>query len=335
MRRGFTRLEFLGIAAAGAGVWAAGRGPATAGPGVPAGTPAATRRIPVGLQLYSVRDECAKDLPAVLAAVAAMGYEGVEFAGYHGRSADELRRLLDQNSLRCCGTHLSIDALAGDELERTVEFNRALGNEFLIVASLPDEMMADRQRCLETARTFNGYSRAVGAAGMRVGFHSHATDLRRLDGATAWDIFFSEALPEVVMQVDTANTLAGGGDPAAILRQHPDRAATIHLKEHSASNPAALLGEGDVDWRTVLDIVEVQGATEWYIVEHEGDGLPPLVAIGRCLANLDLLRRPSTATRAGGWGCAADRSLADHAGESSNPAAAVGRSSRALRGSWR
>jgi len=246
----------------------------------------AAERIPIGLQLYSVRAECAKDLPAVLAAVAAMGYEGVEFAGYHDRSAAELRKLLDDNGLRCCGTHLDIEALTGDELSRTVEFNKVLGNEFLIVASLPDGMLSDRQRCLETARAFNEISQQVEPEDMRVGSHNHATDLRLLDGATAWDMFFSEARPEVVMQLDTANMMEGGGDPVQCLRRYPGRAATMHLKEHSKTHPDALLGEGDVDWRAIFDIVEAQGATEWFIVEYEGDAIPPIVAVERCLARL-------------------------------------------------
>jgi len=284
-------MEFIRIAAVGA-AWCAAMGGAQESDGVgQSETTEAMPRIPIGLQLYSVRNDCAKDLPAVLAAVAAMGYQGVEFAGYHGRGAAELRGLLDDNGLKCCGTHLAIDALTGDELSRTVEFNRLLGNEFLIVASLPDGMLSDRQRCLETARTFNEISREVEAAGMRVGYHNHASDLRTLDGETAWDVFFANTRSEVVMQVDTANMIAGGGDPVQCLREYPGRAATMHLKEHSKTDPAAVLGEGDVDWQGLFEVVGAQGATEWFIVEHEGDAIPPLVAVERCLINLKRMRK--------------------------------------------
>src|SRR4051812_31842438 len=77
------------------------------------------RLLQVGLQLYSVRQDCAKDLPGVLAAVAKMGYTGVEFAGYHGRSAADLRKLLDENHLKCYGTHVDVNALQGDSLAKT------------------------------------------------------------------------------------------------------------------------------------------------------------------------------------------------------------------------
>src|SRR5690348_17657100 len=93
-------------------------------------------KIPFGLQLYSVRDECAKDLDGTVAAVAKMGYKAVEFAGYYGRDAKSLRKLLDDVGLKCCGTHIGLDTLLGDNLPKTIEFNHTLGNQFLIVPSL-------------------------------------------------------------------------------------------------------------------------------------------------------------------------------------------------------
>src|SRR5436190_16076578 len=95
------------------------------------------KKIPWGLQLYSVRNECAKDLVGTVTAVAKMGYKGVEFAGYYGRDAKTLRKLLDDVGLKCCGTHTALDTLLGDTLAKTIEFNKTLGNTFLIVPSLP------------------------------------------------------------------------------------------------------------------------------------------------------------------------------------------------------
>lgn len=81
------------------------------------------KKIPIGLQLYSIREDCAKDLPGTLAAVSKMGYDGVEFAGYHGRTAKELRKMLDDLGLKCCGTHIGLDTLLGDALKASAEFN--------------------------------------------------------------------------------------------------------------------------------------------------------------------------------------------------------------------
>ncbi len=92
------------------------------------------KKLPIGLQLWSVRHQCEKDVSGVLAALAKMGYQGVEFAGYYGQSAKQLRKILDDNGLKCCGSHMKLDVLTGDKLRETIEFNHILGNKYLIVA---------------------------------------------------------------------------------------------------------------------------------------------------------------------------------------------------------
>src|SRR5881409_1982322 len=112
-------------------------------------------KIPFGLQLYSVRNECAKDLPGTVKAVAKMGYKAVEFAGYHGRDAKTLRTLLDDVGLKCCGTHIALETLLGDNLAKTIEFNQTLGNQFLIVPSLPEKRRNSREAWQQTADLFS------------------------------------------------------------------------------------------------------------------------------------------------------------------------------------
>ena len=243
-------------------------------------------KIPIGLQLYSVREDCARDLPGVLAAVAKMGYDGVEFAGYYGRSAQELRRMLDDNGLQCCGTHIGLDTLLGDALPATVEFNQALGNRFLIVPGLAEERRNSKAAWQETARLMNGIADRLQPHGMRIGYHNHWIEFQPLDGELPWDTFFGNTRPEVVMQFDTGNALHGGAEAPEFLRRYPGRAATVHLKEYSGSYDRALLGEGDVDWKTIFDLCENVGGTEWYIVEQESYAYPPLECVDRCLQNL-------------------------------------------------
>ena len=95
-------------------------------------------RIPIALQLYSVRKDCEEDLPGTLASVADMGYEGVDFAGYYGYDSKELRTMLDDLGLRAAGCHTGLPTLMGDELARTVAFNQILGNRYLIVPGLAE-----------------------------------------------------------------------------------------------------------------------------------------------------------------------------------------------------
>ena len=246
-------------------------------------------KIPVALQLYSVREECARDLEKTLKAVADMGYDGVEFAGYYGRSAEELRRMLDELGLKVAGTHIAIDTLLGDELEKTIEFNRILGNKFLIVPWLPENMRNSKEAWLKTAKLFNEIAERLKPEGMYVGYHNHHIEFKPMNGETPWDIFFKATVPEVVMQLDTGNAMYGGvtsDEVLEIIKRYPGRAMTVHLKEYSSTNPKALIGEGEMKWREFLKLCETVGGTEWYIIEQESYAYTPLECVRRCLENL-------------------------------------------------
>ena len=103
---------------------------------------------------------------------------------------------------------------------------------------------------------------------MVVGYHSHQGDFKKFDGKTAWEIFFDNTDKDVVHQIDTGNTLEGGGDPLAMIKKYPGRTRTTHIKEFGGPEAAAI-GEGTIDWKAYLDAYETVGGTEWYIVEHE------------------------------------------------------------------
>ncbi len=273
-RRSALRLGLGGAAA----LWASGASGREQGP--------APTRLPIGLQLYSVRHDCEKDVPGTLQALAKMGFEGVEFSGYYGRSATELRKLLDDNGLSCCGSHTDLDTILGDELTRTVEFNRTLGNPFLVVSGIPEERRQTADDWRELARLFDEAAERVAPEGMRVGYHNHDHEFRPLDGSTAWDLFFGGTSKNVVMQIDTGNCIEGGGDPVSLLQKFPGRAASIHLKEFSKSDPDAFVGDGDVPWKAILEACEGVGGTEWYILEYEHETQPALLSVARCLENL-------------------------------------------------
>jgi sugar phosphate isomerase/epimerase len=264
-----TRREFLGSVGA-AGV-ALGLGAA------PLAQAASSKKIPVGLQLYSVREQCKNDLLGTVAAVAKIGYRGVEFAGYHGRSAKELRQLLDDNGLVACGTHTPYESVLGDKLKETVEFNRTIGNKFLIVPSMSGA--ESKQVWLDRAKLFNEIADQVKADGMWVGYHAHAHDFNLIEGVSAWDIFFGNTKAAVIMQLDTSNCCDGGADPVAVLKKYPGRARSIHLKAHGGG-PDAVIGEDKINWPEVFAFCEGKGKTQWHVLEHESSK-DPLDAVRR------------------------------------------------------
>ena len=217
-----------------------------------------------------------------------MGYKAVEFAGYHGRDAKALRKLLDDVGLKCCGTHIGFETLLGDNLPKTVEFNETLGNKFLIVPSLPGKYTKSRQGWQEAADLFSELADKVKPHGMRVGYHNHSIEFKPLEGEVPWDTFFNRAKKDVVIQFDTGNGVAAGGDPVVYLKKHPGRVASVHVKPFSKAKPNALIGEDELPWKEIFRICETTAGVEWYIIEYESDAYPPLVSVEK---TLEVMRR--------------------------------------------
>lgn len=243
------------------------------------------KKIPIGVQLYSVRDVCGKDPAGTIAAIAKMGYQGVEFAGYYGKKAEDLKKILDDNGIKCCGTHTGLNTLLGDELKKTIEFNKTIGNPFLIVPGMGNDRLGTAQACADTAKLLTELAEKLKEHGMYTGYHAHGGDFAKIDGKTKWEHLFDAAGPGVVMQMDTSNATGGGADPIALLKKYPGRSLTVHLKEHGGPK-GAVIGEGKIDWKSVFEICETTGGTQWYIVEHESAATTSMEAIKGCIDGL-------------------------------------------------
>ena len=251
-------------------------------------------QIPIALQLYSVRHDLDRDLRGTLKAVAEMGYQGVEFAGAPKQSAGELKPLLDEYGLACCGWHTPFALVQADTLEATIAFNQALDNPNVIVPGIPAHLRETRDDWVKLAAFFNELAQKLAIHGMKTGYHNHHIEFAPLNGERPWDTFFGNTGTGVIMQLDTGNAIFGGGDPVAILRQYPGRAGTVHLNPYSKAlgkdDPdqgfQPVIGDDDTPWESIFELCESTGGTQWYIVEYESDAYPPLEAVNLCLENL-------------------------------------------------
>ena len=243
--------------------------------------PATGKKIPVAVQLYSVRTAAERDLAGTLEGIAKMGYDGVEFAGYYGKDIKEIRKMLDDNGLKCCGTHTALNEFRGDRFERTAELHKTLGAKFMIVPGGIDNYLHDIERNKQIAEEFNQLAEKAKALDLFIGYHAHGGDARLIDGTPAWERFFDATVPEVIMQMDIGNYKDGGGDPYAMIEKFKGRSKTVHLKEGGQGNP--IIGDGTVDWKRVFELSETVGGVEWYVVEDER-GPNNLTRIERCLA---------------------------------------------------
>jgi sugar phosphate isomerase/epimerase len=253
--------------------------------------------IPVALELYSVRQDLARDPAGTLKAVAEMGYTGVEFAGAPVLPAAEVRAMLDDVGLVCCGWHTPFAMVEDDRLAETVAYNQTVGNPYVIVPGIPAELRKTREDWLRLAKFFNKLAGKLAAYRMQTGYHNHHVEFTPLDGEWPWHTFFRNTDRSVIMQIDTGNALNGGAETVPLLKEYPGRSQTIHLKPFDAAKATGdfrdgfrtMIGEDGTPWQEIFELCETIADTKWYIVEYETDLYPPLEGVERCLRALQAL----------------------------------------------
>ena len=278
---GMSRRSFLGMAGSVPLAWALANSV----------TARAAARIPVALQLYSVRRDCAQNFDAALEQVAAMGFEGVEFAGYYGYAgkAAELASRLKTLNMKAAGTHVRMDVLTGDALKSTIEFHLGIGCRFLVVPG--DPAFTDPEKSKALADTFNTLAETLKPLGMACGYHNHVNEFKKDGDKTFWDLFAERTTKDVILQQDCGWTMAAGYDPAAYIRKYPGRTRTTHFKptvKEGDTSRKAIFGQDSVDWPAVLAACASKGGTEWIVLEQEvyPDGKSPMDATRESFAGL-------------------------------------------------
>ena len=278
-RNTLTRRSFLGFAGALPFAWTVGRA-------LPAW---AAARIPVALQLYSVRGDCKQNFDAALEQVAAMGFEGVEFAGYYNYAADAagLAAKLKALNLKAAGTHVRMDAFRGDALKSTIDFHQAIGCRFLVVPM--DGAFSDPEKSKALADEMNAVAAALKPLGMATGYHNHINEFKKDGDKTYWDLFAERTTKDVILQQDCGWTMAAGLDPAAYIRKYPGRTRTTHFKptvREGDTGKKAIFGQDSVEWKPVYDACLSVGGTEWVVIELEvyPDGKSPMDCTRESLA---------------------------------------------------
>lgn len=251
------------------------------------------RKVPIGLELYSVRNELKQDLPGTLRAVSRMGYEGVEFfAPYFEwtvERAHEVRKLLDELNLRCYSTHNSASSLAAENLPHAIDLNRALGSKFIVMASAGKVDSLDSWKAV--AETLNRAAEKTRPVGIRTGYHNHQLEFTPVEGRRPIEVIAANTGKDVMLQLDVGTCLEAGSDPVAWIEQNPGRIRSLHCKDWSpAKGYHVLLGEGTAPWKKIVDAAEKTGGVEYYLIEQEGSDVPPLETAQRCLAAFRKLR---------------------------------------------
>ena len=250
---------------------------------------AAWKKVPIGTQLWCVRKQLAGDVPGTLKALGAMGYQAVELENAFGKPGAEWKTHLDAAGLKACGFHHTLAELSGDKLAASVEFNQAIGNRNLIIRSLPEATYSSADLLKKTADQVNEVAGSLKPHKMRVGYHNHTKDFNRIDGEFWWNRFADQTAKDVILQFDTGNASEMEGvTPQAFIQRNAGRTVSMHVKPFSKKNPNAYLGKDELDWPAIMTAAENGGGIEWYIIEYEKEGVPPLEALK---ANLEAFKK--------------------------------------------
>lgn len=259
---------------------------------------AAKRALPVGIELYAVRKELQKDLPATLREVARIGYTVVEFyspyLGWTFPYAKEVRTMLDDLGLKCFSTHNSGAAALIDPgiTAKAIELNQILGARHIIAAS-PPRGVAGEDGWKQLAAQLAAASETLRPHGLLAGFHNHAIEWRPVTEGSpvrCMDVLAAGTPEDFVLQLDVGTAVQAGVDTVAWIKSHPGRIRSLHLKDWAPGDAAeekgfrVLFGEGASPWKEIFAAAESVGGAEFYLMEQEGSRYSEFETAERCLA---------------------------------------------------
>jgi sugar phosphate isomerase/epimerase len=257
-------------------------------------TARAPKSIPVGLELYSVRNELKKDLEGTVRAVAQMGYQGVEFyAPYFEWSetqTKQMRKLLDELGIRCFSTHNDSSYLSAEKISRARDLNLILGSKYVVMASSDPKPGLDGWKAI--ADSLNIAADRLESAGLKVGYHNHQLEFTAVENQRPMEILAKNTKPSIMLQLDVGTCVEAGSDPVAWIRANPGRIHSLHLKDWSpepAKGYTVLFGEGAAPWVSIFEAAESAGGVEYYLIEQEGSRFGELETARRCLQSFRLI----------------------------------------------
>jgi len=249
----------------------------------------AASSIPVGLELYSVRDELQKDPEGTVRAVAQMGYQDVEFYAPYFKWTDaqakSMRELLDKLGIHCYSTHNDESFFSDQNIDRARDLNQILGAKYMVLAWSDPKPDLDGWKAL--AERLNAAADKLSPAGLKVGYHNHDAEWKPVGGKRPIEVLAANTKPSIMLQLDVGTCLEAGADPVAWIKANPGRIRSIHCKDWSPDPNVAyktLFGEGKADWKAIFQAAESVGGVEYYLIEQEGSRYSQLETAQRCLA---------------------------------------------------
>jgi sugar phosphate isomerase/epimerase len=223
----------------------------------------------VGLQLYTVRRELAKDFEGTLATVAATGYREVEFAGYFGKSPADVRAILDRHGLAAPSVH--VGSVAPDQWRAALDAAHVIGHRYVVIPWIPVEARTGVDGYKRVAANFNRVAEEARAAGLQFAYHNHDFEFGPVAGQLPYEVLLAETDPKLVqMEMDLYWIVKGGQDPLAYFARWPGRFPAVHVKDSAGAPEHRMMavGAGTIDFKKIF-ARRAQAGIQHYFVEHD------------------------------------------------------------------
>ena len=248
---------------------------------------AQSKQIPVGLELYSVRNALEKDLMGTVRGVAKMGYQCVEFyAPYYDWTTEYARQVraeLDELGIHCYSTHNGLKSFTPEGIGKAIDLNKTLGTRYIVLAHPGEVSGLDGWK--RVAEALNGANDTLKGKGLHAGYHNHDAEWKPVGGQKPMELLAATLDKSIMLQLDVGTCLAAGSDPVAWTNQNPGRIRSMHVKDWSPEKGYKVLtGEGITPWKKLFATAEKTGGIEYYLIEQEGSDYPEMETAQRCLA---------------------------------------------------
>lgn len=244
----------------------------------------------IAVQLYTLKDECKSDFPAVLREISQIGYAGVQFAGFHGYDPKELKSVLDETGLKAAGLHVGMQEIL-EHAAQVASDAKLLGTPDIICPNVPSDLRnEDGYRKLRA--DLNATAKRLKSEGFRISYHNHAFEFdTRIDGKDALSYLLEPAGEnDILAELDVYWLKKSGFDPAEFIRPYAGRMPIIHLKDMTADDEQAFaeIGAGCIGFEPIIRWGEASGV-EWYVVEQDICKTDPMDCVRTSYANLTKL----------------------------------------------
>jgi sugar phosphate isomerase/epimerase len=245
--------------------------------------------LPVGLELYTVREQLAKNFAGTLSEVATIGYKTVELSGFFGETAPEIKRLLASDGLTCPAAHYGISDIE-TAWEQRIEDAQVIGMRYMVLPGLPESMRGSVDGYKRAAEFLNKTGAQCRKAGIQFAYHNHNVDFEKFNGVVAFDVMLEQTDPSLVQfEMDCFWVTRAGYDPVAYMERYPGRFPLLHIKDEkpgypptaTGHTPAAAfteVGRGKINWKRIF-MAAPKGGLKYFFVEQDECDVPPMKAI--------------------------------------------------------